>query len=104
MDTEPVPERRFLGVVEVDSGSLLIGDPTYSLPNATRHKKGIDYDAVMRLREEPAQHLDDQPVLLIARFGGDGTFPVFGEFDESGELLRVTIEFVGLDEEPEGPE
>ena len=35
------------------------------------------------------------PVLLLGAFGGDGTFPVFGEF-EDGELLRVTIEFVDV--------
>lgn len=47
MSDEPMPERRFLGVVEVDSGTLLIGDPTYCLPRAEDRKPGIDYQAVI---------------------------------------------------------
>ena len=36
--------RRFLGVVEVDSGTLLVGDPIYCLPRAKDGKSGIDYE------------------------------------------------------------
>jgi hypothetical protein len=35
-------ERRFLGVVEVDSGTLLLGDPAYLLARADRHVPGLD--------------------------------------------------------------
>ena len=40
MDPEPPLERRFLGWVEVDSGTLLVGDPLYSLPHAEREQIG----------------------------------------------------------------
>ena len=40
-------ERRFLGMVEVDSGTLLVGDPLYCLPDGARDGAGIDYAAVI---------------------------------------------------------
>lgn len=89
----PPLERRFLGVVEVDSGTLLVGDPTYCLPSVEHGKPGIDYSAIYAIGDEPAAPLAGAPVLLLGQFAGDGTFPVFGEF-EDGELLRVTIEFI----------
>jgi len=99
MRGERESERRFLGVVEVDSGTLLIGDPAYCLPRAADKKPGIDYQAVIDAPLVLAQHLAKLPVLLLSQFGGDGTFPVFAEFDEYGEVARVTIEFVEPDDE-----
>jgi hypothetical protein len=89
-----VTELRLLGYVEIDSGTLLVGDPGYVLPRAADGRTGVDYQAVIDARSVPAQALAGQPVLLLSNFGGDGTFPVYGEFDE-GELVRVTIEFEG---------
>src|SRR5262249_40556734 len=37
----------FLGMVEVDGGTLVIGDPGYMLPRASQHRPGIDYQAVI---------------------------------------------------------
>ena len=92
-------ERRFLGVVEVDSGTLIVGDPTYLLAQVGTGKEGIDYEEVIRSNvAEVATRLGGLPVLLLTGFGGDGTFPVFGEF-EDGELVRVTVEFIDPDEE-----
>ena len=98
MSDEPMPERRFLGVVEADSGTLLLGDPAYCLPHAERGKAGIDYRAVIDAPLELAQYLARQPVLLLGQFGGDGTFPVFAEY-EDGELVRIAVEFVEPEDE-----
>jgi len=86
--------KRFLGLVEVDSGTLLVGDPLYCLASAREARTGIDYDAVVAAPDEPASLVAGHPVLLLARFGGDGTFPVFAELDEHEELVRGTIEFL----------
>ena len=98
MDVEPALQRRFLGVVEVDSGTLLVGDPIYCLPRAKDGTPGIDYESIIGAGDEPASYLAGKPVILLGCFGGDGTFPVFGEIDEYGELVRVTIEFVEPDD------
>ena len=84
-------ERRLLGWVEVDSGTLVIGDPVYFLPRASDGKPGVDYQAVVDASAElHAQPLAERPVLLLQRFGGDGSFPVWGEFD-GAELIAVRI-------------
>ncbi len=86
-------------MVEVDSGTLLLGDPLYCLPDrAERQSRASTTQAVIAAPDEPASYLGGKPVLLLGQFGGDGTFPVFGEIDEDGELVRVTIEFVGPDD------
>ena len=98
MEMEPTSPRRFLGMVEVDSGTLVVGDPAYLLASASRGKEGIDYQAVIEAPDGVSTYLAGQPVLLIGGFGGDGTFPVYGE------LARVTIEFVGPDEDEDEKE
>jgi hypothetical protein len=95
-------ERRFLGVVDVDSGTLIVGDPGYALPWADRGKTGIDYAVVIATDgSTPATQLADGPVVLLQHFGGDGIYPVYGEF-EDGEFIRATIEFEPLDDEEGG--
>lgn len=85
-------ERRLLGWVEVDSGTLLIGDPVYVLPRASAGKPGVDYQAVIDVPADlHAQPLAQLPVLLLQRFGGDGSFSVWGEFD-GAELIAVRID------------
>lgn len=99
MNPEPTQERTFLGMVEVDSGTLILGDPMYCLPDAERGKPGIDYDAVMKAPAAPRVYLDGRPVMLLSQFGGDGTYPVYAEKAEDGEIERITIEFVGPDDD-----
>jgi hypothetical protein len=86
-------QRTLLGFVEVDSGTLLVGDPAYCLPDVREGRAGIDFQAVLDAPSGHAHPLAERPVLLLGRFGGDGTFPVIGEF-EDGELMRVIVEFV----------
>jgi hypothetical protein len=88
--TAPVIERKFIGLVGVDSGTMVLGDPTYLLPFKAEGKAGIDYQEVIDAPIEHAQELGGRPVLLFKDFGGDGTFPVFGEF-EDGELMSFVV-------------
>jgi hypothetical protein len=99
MDDEPAFERRFLGMVEVDSGTLLLGDPLYCLPRAKGGTPGIDYASVIGAPDEAASYLGGKPVLLLGQFGGDGTFPVFADVDEDGFVVRVTVVFVEPEED-----
>ena len=91
---------RHLGYVEVDSGTLVIGDPLYLLPRAKGAQPGVDYQAVLDADDRVAQPLADRPVLLLTGFGGDGTFPVVGEFEDE-ELVRVVVVFEEPDEDEE---
>lgn len=101
---EPTLERQFLGLVEVDSGTIVISDPAYCLPHRDRGKPGVDYQAVIDADTSvTSSYLGNGLVLLISNFGGDGTFPVFGEF-EDGELIRVTVEFVEPDDDGDADE
>jgi hypothetical protein len=84
-------DRRLLGHVEVDSGTLLVGDPAYVLPRKD-HGAGIGWDEVLAAQGSVVR-LAQGTVVLLQEFGGDGTFPVVGEY-EDGELLRVVVEFV----------
>ena len=89
-------ERRVVGIIEVDSGTVVVGDPAYTLPSAADGKSGIDYEAVLTDDDSHGRQLADQPVVLLANFGGDGAYPVIGEF-EDGEFMRAIIEFEPLD-------
>lgn len=95
-------ERRFVGVVEVDSGTLLLGDPGYCLPRRETATDGIDYQAVIDAPDEVAAYLADEPVLLLGRFGGDGSYPVFADLDSDGSVLRFIVEFVEPEDAAEG--
>jgi hypothetical protein len=95
-----------IGIIEVDSGTVVVGDPLYTLPSQERGKPGIDYSAVLTDVESHGRQLAGQPVVLLANFGGDGAYPVYGEFEDS-EFMRATIEFEPLelhDEDGEGGE
>jgi len=79
-------ELKQLGVVGVDSGQLIITDPCYidSLPN---YKKLCDINGQVYFRDgHPAAGVK------IEDFGGDGIFPVFGEYDKDGLLVKVVID------------
>ena len=90
-------ERRLLGTIEVDSGTMLVGDPGLVLSRAETGRDGVDYQVVIDVpMTETASPLGGRPILLIQNFGGDGAFDVFGEF-EDGELVRLTIEFEDAD-------
>ena len=92
-------ERRYFGNVEVDSGTLLVADPCYVLPQAADSKPGVDYQAVLDSDLIPhANRIGGKPVILLSNFGGDGSFPVFGEFDE-GELVGIWINLAPPDDD-----
>ena len=59
-------ERRVIGIIEVDSGTVVVGDPCYALPSAERGKPGIDYSAIPHLTGAPAYQLADRHVVLLS--------------------------------------
>jgi hypothetical protein len=77
---------------------VCLDDPLCRLPRAKDGKPGIDYESIIGAPDEPASYLGGQPVLMIGRFGGDGTFPVFAEL-EDGSVAWVIVEFVELEKD-----
>ena len=64
---------RFIGAVEVDSGTLVIGDPCYLLPDARNERPGVDAQALYRTGSpDAAVPIVRDLALLLQRFGGDG--------------------------------
>lgn len=94
--TGPEVQRRFLGVVEVDSGTLLIGDPAYVLPRLEDARAGVDFQTVIdtQLELNGAVPFADGMALLIGL--DDGPYSVFGEYDDDDELMRVYIDLDGI--------
>jgi hypothetical protein len=85
-------EYRVLGFVEVDSGLLVIGDPAVLLDGAPSGRPVPTFaDADRASAIGPAAPLGDRGAVLIQGFGGDGTFPVIGVFEDD-ELIRLVID------------
>jgi hypothetical protein len=90
-------QRQFLGVVSVDSGILLVGDPAHVLPSSRDGQPGLDYQDVIK-GDSRAQsiRLGGDVALLVQNFGGDGQFAVYGEF-ENGEFMRLVVDLEPLE-------
>ena len=83
-------ERKFLGVIEIDSGTLVVGDPAYLLPSARDSKPGIDYQAVIDAEKSASAPFANGLTMLFTTPDGDGPLGVYGEF-EDGVLWKVNI-------------
>jgi hypothetical protein len=84
-------KREFLGVVEVDSGTLLIGDPAYVLPSLRDGRAGVDYQDVIDAPSTPVGVPIAKGLALLANVRDDGPYFVYAEYEE-GELISICIE------------
>lgn len=95
---EAAVEERLLGVVEVGTGTLVIGDPDYLVPELHGRTR-LEYREVREAdTREYAVPVADGMALLVQRFGGGERFPVYGEFVDD-ELMAVRVDFVDPAEE-----
>ena len=85
-----MPDRRFLGIVEVDTGTLVIGDPAYLAAGGetSAMHPGAEADPAISQFVLP---IANGLALQIQNFGGDGSFAVFGDFDEE-ELMSIIVD------------
>ena len=105
-------DTRKLGEVNVESGILLLGDPSDRVAyHGWKRAWDAAYDrsqqsvmARFRAQQQGVAEAELPAVIrfasfeigesmVIVGFGGDGTYPVFGEYDESGRLARLTVDF-----------
>lgn len=100
-----------VGVVDVDSGTIMVGDPCYHLykesgDSATKldfHEIfGKDWDAFCDLVEhghQPGVSLfGSGTAVTVTNFGGDGTFPVYVKRDVDGRISAVMINFDNVED------
>ena len=108
MYTSPVlptnysPRKELVGRFSVDTGMVLIGDPVNWLFTTPRAVGGSWEKFCEKLRDAGQPDSLEVPFeknptgnagILISGFGGDGTFPVYIERDESGLVVSLTVEF-----------
>lgn len=105
-----------IGHFAVDSGTVMIIDPCYVLKDERDTTKPMDDQSeymrtVMPTCEEPYYG----PVLLdeygtsdmgvvCSTLHGDGSYPVIAEFNSSGRIVRLTIDFDFTDEDEDDDE
>ena len=94
-----------IGVIGVDAGLCFIGDPCYVLHTPPPKAIGNSWDGFWRMLDSSrtgqlnfdAGHAG---LGVIVRTGiGDGLYPVYATFDESGLVSSVTIKFLDDDED-----
>lgn len=96
-------ERVQIGMVSVDSGTVFVGDPCYTITgDASNHiktwsewcDKAPFYEKPYDVTEPAGPGLG----LSIPTLYGDGGYPVYAEL-EDGRVARVTIDFAPTYEE-----
>lgn len=112
--------KKLIGAVEVDSGTVIIADPAYVMTKK-RYEKIYDDIQWLKVQVPDALVLAGASADFMERYGeaigafapqtvepgivvsrtqvGDGSFPVYAEYSDEGDLLGLTIRFDGEDEE-----
>lgn len=91
LDNRDGSERIFLGEVAVDSGSLVVGDPTYL---SGRDIHGDVGQAILSSSHggPVATRAGADAQIVAFKVSSDGGYGVWGELDDYGQLSRVIID------------
>lgn len=94
-----------IGVVSVDSGLIMVGDPCYHLGKTKQPEafcnswEAFIYERLTKdgkpLMEVQLDHDSGNEGLAVVcgSFGGDGCYPVYAEKDKFGVTQRLIVEF-----------
>ena len=96
-----------IGEIGVDAGLCWIGDPCYILhTDKAPQAVGKDWSEFCDTLDSNAQFrqydydLGHPGLGVVVSTGyGDGTYPVYAEFNEDGRIAKVWVEFIGEDDE-----
>ncbi len=103
-----VINRRYIGEIGVDAGLCWVGDPCYilhreELPQSIGKNWGEFCQLVRANSNEYTQFAYDlgHPGLgmVVSTGYGDGVYPVYAEFNGEGRIAKVSVEFMGQDDE-----
>jgi hypothetical protein len=90
--------RKLVGHVGVDSGTLMIVDPCYVLEDdrTDGEESSVYLQAVLPVPKEAfnfARYDGHVDAVISSTLWGDGSYPVFVEYDDAGNALRMIVEF-----------
>lgn len=102
--------RKVIGHVDVDSGTIMIIDPCYVLPDKRSHhdhqptfpspigdETSVYLNATSTCFQPPFEggggHGDWHNGFLTSTLWGDGSYPVIAELNLTGQVIRLTIDF-----------
>ncbi len=97
--------KKLIGHISVDSGQVIIVDPCYlgEWQDGEAHPEDgttNHYARTCKITDDSEQHGGEMLVSGIGGFGvvsstyiGDGRYPVYGYYDETGMPTKITIEF-----------
>ncbi|AFO10930.1 hypothetical protein D854_gp23 [Streptomyces phage R4] len=90
-------ERVKIGMVDVDSGTVFVGDPCYTITGDASHHIKTWSEWCDKFPWDKKNYDVTEPAgsgigLSIPTMYGDGSYPVYAEIEE-GRVARVTIDF-----------
>jgi len=93
--------KKQIGFVGVDSGSVWVGDPCYVIgeDSSFSPKSWADYCKILEdenywsSENSFIEPLGSEIGIHIQTRYGDGSYPVFGEFDRDGRLTGFSVDF-----------
>jgi Protein of unknown function (DUF4241) len=103
---------KLIGEIGVDAGLCWIGDPCYILhTDKAPQAIGKDWsefcdtlDSNTEFRQYDCDHGHPGLGVVVSTGYGDGTYPVFAEFNDDGRVAKVWVEFIGQNESDEAQE
>jgi len=92
-----------IGSVDVDSGSIFIGDPCYIVQDEAWREFSRPYIAALHKNKvfvslEHKVGFEGKGVMACTLYG-DGSYPVYAKFNKNGGIESMTIDFTQEDED-----
>jgi hypothetical protein len=102
--------RKQIGEIGVDAGLCWIGDPCYILHALPPPKAiGKSWEEFFRILADDGRYPTSKQFnydlghaglgVVVSTGYGDGTYPVFAEFNEEGRIAKVWVEFIDPEDE-----
>ena len=92
-------KKKIIGQVGVDSGSILISDPSYindafSIEGDDIYDIYPDKDRHRQISTRASKNTTRIPIAMTLQTGwGDGVYPVTAHYDRDGRIAKVEINF-----------
>jgi hypothetical protein len=85
-----------IGVVGIDSGNLILGDPCYWLKDADYNKLfPIDGEWTYQTRQLKYDKGHDGKGVITTTGYGDGEYPVYVKYNKEGRVAEIRVKFMG---------